>query len=354
LSVLDSLSTTKIPRLDFELTPSCDHGCAHCYNVWTARQGDPQANYPKGQLPTDQYLALMEKVVVDSGAQHITLTGGEPLLRKGALRIIERACLLVETVQLITNGSHVPAETAQAFKRFGLRSVQLTLLSADPKKHNVLKGASCFDDTVRAAVELKDAGVAVQVCFVAMKENWEDFADVVELCFALGIKAISYNRMSPTGGAIHQLQRLMPEVEHLEHNLATAERLGRRWGLQIATAMPIPPCLIRLERYPWVKFGFCSTGSSSPNIVVDANGNVRSCNLSSKILGNLQRMSWAEIMRNPYPREFVRTVPEVCRGCAYERTCRGGCKESAFASFGSMTHSEPLVHLARSARRSVA
>ena len=51
--------------------------------------------------------------------------------------------------------------------------------------------------------------------------------------------------------------------------------------------MPIPPCLMRLERYRWVKFGFCSTGSHAPNIVIDGKGNVRSCNLSSGVLGNI-------------------------------------------------------------------
>ena len=44
-------------------------------------------------------------------------------------------------------------------------------------------------------------------------------------------------------------------------------------------------------------------------------------------------------------RTFKQTVPEICRGCAYERSCQGGCKESAFATFGDHTHPEPLVWL---------
>lgn len=333
----------KVPRLDFELTPGCDHGCSHCYNVWNAEDGEPQGGYPTGQLRTPETLAMMEKAVRESGAEHITLTGGEPLLRKDAVEVIRKAASLVPSLQLITNGSHVTPEVVRCLAEVRIRSVQLTLLSADRARHDALKGAVCFDDTVRAILDLLDAVVAVQVCFVSMRENWRDLESVMELCFALGVRALTYNRMSPTGGATHHVARLLPSVDEVEHNLDTAERLGRQWGIRVATAMPVPPCLIRLERYTWVTFGFCSVGTASPNITIDALGNVRSCNLSSNVLGNITRQTWAEIHGSPYLRTFKSKVPEVCRGCAYETSCQGGCKESGFAMFGDLASAEPFL-----------
>lgn len=346
MGILLKASSSKVPRLDFELTPGCDHKCGHCYNVWNASSDDPQGGYPRGQLKTDAFLRMMEKAVQESGAEHITITGGEPLLRKDALQLIEKASELVPVVQLITNGSHVPPDVAQKLADLNLRSVQLTLLSADPERHNELKGAACFDETVRAILDLNEAGVTTQVCFVAMDKNWQDFEDVMELCFALGVRYISYNRMSPTGWAIHQIEDLMPTVDQVEHNLNTAERLGPRWGIHVSTAMPVPPCLLRIERYKWVKFGFCSVGTESPNITIDALGNVRSCNLSSNIMGNIVIQRWDDIYKNKYFHSFKRTVPDMCKGCHYELSCQGGCKESGFATFGDLRHPEPFVHLA--------
>jgi len=333
-----------IPRIDFELSAACDHKCAHCYNVWTAKSGDAQAGYDiRAQLRTASLLKLMTKAIEQSGAQHVTITGGEPLLRQDALKIIRHACELVHTVTLISNGSHIPPESAADLADMGVRQVQLTLLAGNRELHDELKGAVCFDDTVRAALDLRDAGVPVQVCYVSMKQNAGELERVMELCVALGVKALSYNRMSPTGGAIHHIERLLPTMEIIEADLTIADRMGRAYGIHVGTAMPVMPCLIRYERFPWIQFGLCSTGTEAPNIVVDGQGNVRSCNLSSGIMGNLVTQDWAEIYSNPYQKEFRRTVPEMCRGCAYETTCQGGCKESAYATFGSHEHPEPLL-----------
>lgn len=344
MSVLGRGETTTVPRLDFELSAACDHACGHCYNVWGARPGDPQAGYDlRAQLRAGALAELMTKAVTQSGCTHLTITGGEPLLAPHALDLVAHACALVPSVTLITNGSHVPPATARRLAELGVGTVQLTLLAGDRALHDRLKGAVCFDDTVRAALDLVEAGVHAQVCFVAMRENRGELARVLELCDVLGVRSLSYNRMSPTGGAVHEIDRLMPSVEDIEADLEAADRLGRAYGVRVGTAMPVPPCLVRHERYPWVDFGSCSTGSSSPNLVVDVVGNVRSCNLSTGVLGNLLRQDWDEIMASPYPSTFVRSVPEVCRGCAFERTCQGGCKESAFATYGAHTHPEPLL-----------
>lgn len=326
-------------RLDFELTPACDHRCAHCYNVWA----DPAGGRAGPQLPTAEVLALLEKALRESGAGHATLTGGEPLLRRDADEIVARACALAPSVHVITNGGHVGPQRALRFAALGVRAVQLTLLSHVRERHDALKGAASFDDTLRAALDLRDAGVAVQVCFVALRANRGDFEGVLELCCALGVRAVSYNRMSPSGGAAAHVARLLPTAEDVERDLWAAERLAPAWGIRVATAMPIPPCLIRIERFRHVRFGFCSVGSGRPGFVVGPTGDVRACNLAARVLGNVARERWADIVRRVDLVAWRRTVPTVCRGCAYESTCAGGCKESGRAVYGDPTAPEPFL-----------
>ena len=336
----------KVPRIDLELTRTCNHRCAHCYNVWNAAEGDSPAEGAE-PLATEAYLSMMERLVDQSGVSQITITGGEPLLRPDAPQIIRKACSLVSTVQVITNGSRLDRQTAALFKELGVHSVQLTFLAARSEEHDRLKGfEGSFNQTVRAALDLRDEGVPLQVCFVALGPNCEELAEVMELCLALGVSSLAYNRMSPAGAATGQVASLMPTVEQVEANLRTADALGRKWNIRVATAMPIPPCLIRLERYRWVEYGFCSTGTHSPNLVVDPCGDLRPCNLSSTVLGNVVSQDWRRLMKHRYLKRFNRALPEVCRGCTHEQTCRGGCKESALATYGSLKHPEPFLHRA--------
>ncbi len=340
----------KLPRrLELELTPSCDHGCVHCYNVWNARPGDAQHGFqPRAEPDLDAILALLDHAVASSGVEHLSLTGGEPLLHPHALEIAEHACTLVPSVSLVTNGSHVSEVVAGRLGAAGLRQAQLTLLAGRRELHDALKGAASFDDTLRAALRLRDAGVRVQACFVSTRANAGQLAAVLEICFALGIKGLSYNRMSAAGAGVHRISALLPTVEQLEADLRVAERLGRQWAIKVTTAMPIPPCLLRWERYPWVRFGSCSTGSPTPNLVLDLQGNLRACNLSHQVLGNVLHEPWEALVDSAYFGVVRSTLPAMCHGCPYARGCAGGCPESAFAAFGTLAAPDPLVWLALS------
>ena len=74
-------SRPRLQTLIFEVTQRCNHACLHCYNVWVGPErlaGD----YPRGELDTAQTLALLNKALDEVRCDHVTLTGGEPLLRE--------------------------------------------------------------------------------------------------------------------------------------------------------------------------------------------------------------------------------------------------------------------------------
>ncbi len=335
-------------RLEIELTPACDHRCVHCYNVWNAREGDHQHGLaPRVEVDAQRAFALIDRAA-EQGVEHISLTGGEPLLHPRALEIVEHACAAVPSVGLITNGSHVSEAVAQRLGSAGLKSAQLTLLGGRREVHDALKGVESFDDTLRSMLRFREAGVRVQGCFVASQRNAGELPAVLELLFALHVEAISYNRMSAAGLGVHRIAALLPSPEQLEADLQTCETTARRWGIKVSTAMPIPPCVVRHERYPWVRFGFCSSGLGQYNLVCDLEGQLRSCNLSHRVLGSLLERGLDELTRAEYLETFRGALPAMCSGCPHARGCAGGCKESAYAAFGSLEAPDPLVWLALS------
>jgi MoaA/NifB/PqqE/SkfB family radical SAM enzyme len=84
----------------FEITQRCNHDCLHCYNAWK----NP-VDYPAGELPTDQTLAILGKMLDETGASLVSLSGGEPMLRADVGEIVDFLRGRDVTVNLISNGS---------------------------------------------------------------------------------------------------------------------------------------------------------------------------------------------------------------------------------------------------------
>ncbi len=78
-----------LKTLIVELTQRCNHACRHCYNVWHSDSPGRPSGYPRGELGTAQTLALLTKALGEITCSHVTLTGGEPLLRQDLPQILD-------------------------------------------------------------------------------------------------------------------------------------------------------------------------------------------------------------------------------------------------------------------------
>jgi radical SAM protein with 4Fe4S-binding SPASM domain len=74
-------------------------------------------------------------------------------------------------------------------------------------------------------------------------------------------------------------------------------------------------------------------------------GNVRPCNHTPTILGNLFETPLREIVKSPKLSQFMKARPPFCAGCSIEEECLGGCKAAAEACYGSLTACDPFLEL---------
>src|SRR5690606_23395934 len=91
---------------------------------------------------------------VQLGVTKLRLTGGEPLLRKDLLEIVEGLASLggVQDLALTTNGSRL-AEHAEALKRAGLARITVSLDSLDPDVFKAMSGGRGDVGTVLAGID---------------------------------------------------------------------------------------------------------------------------------------------------------------------------------------------------------
>jgi radical SAM protein with 4Fe4S-binding SPASM domain len=328
----------KVQSLSFEVTARCTHRCYYCYNVWK----EADSSVPTSELPAAEYGALIARAVRESGARHVTITGGEPLVRGDALDLLAAAKRACASVSLITSGWKL-LDAATEIGRLRVSPVQLTFLAADRAAHRELKGLDSFDDLVEGAIRLREAGCDVHVCFVCTPRTYRRFGEVLELAVALGLQRVAFNRASPAGCGSLDPADVMPTVEQVDEALEVGETAAARHGLRLTTAMPIPRCVIDPARFPHVRFTTCASGTDSPNPAIGPTGEVRLCNLSAEVLADLRQDPWTAVGRSAYRRRFRAAVPPECRSCAMRAGCGFGCREAARACRGDLALLDPFV-----------
>jgi len=198
----------KRPRLQtliFEVTQRCNHACRHCYNVWNPAAPDiypaapdiypaamdPGPAYPRGELDTPHTLALLGKALDETICRHVTLTGGEPLLRPDLPQIVDLLRWRGITTTLISNGRLLVEPAVVDLLDRGVSLFELPLLSHRREVHDRLSGApGAFDAVVSAMANVRYHGGQFVAVFVATRPNLPDLREVIKLAFALGAQGL--------------------------------------------------------------------------------------------------------------------------------------------------------------------
>ncbi|HNW92117.1 MAG TPA: radical SAM protein [bacterium] len=322
-----------------EVTTRCNHQCLHCYNVWES--GRP---YPRGELSTAETQALYGKMLDETGATLVTLTGGEPLLRADLPQLVGYCAGRGATVNLITNGTLVDDAALGALAGPGIGFWELPLLSAKRAIHDEMSGMpGAFDKVTLAIAKLKAKKQRVVAVFVATRLNLPTLRDTIGLAVALGADGMMFNRFNPGGRGWRNFDRLSAPVAELQAALDTAEELSAAYHFPISCSIPMPPCVFSTAQYKQLTFGFCAAGTERAYYTLDPLGNVRPCNHSATIIGNLREQPFATMVRGNAMREFLAALPEQCRSCAHADECRGCCKAAGESCCGDPRALDPFI-----------
>ncbi|KAF0106350.1 MAG: hypothetical protein FD146_2616 [Anaerolineaceae bacterium] len=331
----------RLQSLIFEVTQACNHACLHCYNVWQGPQAVP---YPRGQLDTPRTLNLLAKALEETVCSHVTLTGGEPLLRPDLPDILEFLQRRRVQATVISNGHLLDEAAASSLIARGVGLFELPLLSHRREVHDELSGTpGAWDAVLAAMANVRLQHGQVVAAFVATRRNIAHLSETLKLAFAFGARGVMFNRFNPGGRGREHLAELLPTVEQVRAALDVAESAAVELHLPISCSIPIQPCLIDLRRYPHLGFGFCAAGSERAYYTLDPLGNLRACNHTDMILGNLFEEPFADLIAPKRMSAFTCAIPAFCADCDRRLECQGGCKASAQVCYGSLTAEEPFL-----------
>jgi len=129
------------------VTQKCNMHCPYCH-----REGETN---PSTVMSVEEIVHIV-KIALSLGISRVKLTGGEPLLRKDILDIVEGIAELrgLRDLSMTTNGTFLEA-MAKDLKMKGLNRVNVSLPTLNPETYRNLRGGNLRDaiEGVRAAVE---------------------------------------------------------------------------------------------------------------------------------------------------------------------------------------------------------
>ena len=166
-------SHDKKPVVVWNVTRRCNLKCVHCYS------GSEDRNYG-GELTLDEGKALIEDLA-QLGAPVILFSGGEPLVRRDLLELIEHAVQQGRRAVLSTNGTLITKSVAERLKGLGLSYVGISLDGLE-QVHDAFRGVPGTFTRVMTAIEhCQEAGLKVGLRFTINRRNYEEIPGVFDL-----------------------------------------------------------------------------------------------------------------------------------------------------------------------------
>lgn len=334
-----------------EVAYSCNSKCKFCYNPWgvSKENGKEQRNsdsdinkYLKAEiLPKNDFFHIIDKLK-KWGVDSLGFSGGEPLLNPDIFEIAAYAKEQGFKNSLLTNGMLVKKFAKEIADNFDV--VQISLHGTQQTHDNLTGINGSFQNAMNGRIALMDYSVSVSTVTVVNKINLCELRDTMALAAALDMNGVLVNRFLPGGKGLENAGRLGIDQKELLEMLNIIESASEDYGIPPLVGTPIPLCIEGLRSYNFLLKEGCVAGKGL-HCAIDPSGRLRVCNHSPVVLGNCLKADPDYIYENSeYVKGFqeLRYTPEMCIGCNKLDRCKGGCREAAHVSFGSLMAPDPL------------
>ncbi|HBM72208.1 MAG TPA: GTP 3',8-cyclase MoaA, partial [Erythrobacter sp.] len=276
----------QIDYIRLSVTDRCNLRCTYC-------MAEEMEFLPRRDLLTFEEIETLARHLVVRGVRRIRLTGGEPLVRKGVLELVQRLARLrthgLDELTLTTNGTRLP-EMAQDLFDAGVRRINISLDTLRRDRFAELTRRDEFERVVSGIDAARDAGLAVRINAVAMRgTNDDEMRDLLAWCGARGldlalIEAMPLGEVSVDRPAAHL--PLDAVREELERHFTLVPSLHRTGGP--ARYFDVAETGTRIGLITPLSNNFCA---GCNRIRISATGTVYGC------LGHDQKVELRDIVR---------------------------------------------------------
>jgi AdoMet-dependent heme synthase len=370
--------------VSWNLTYRCNLACEHCYLDAGPKPLVGTDNFAdRSELGTEECFRLIDEIAAFAPECLTILTGGEPLLRRDILEIVQRAAERGLWVVVGTNGVRITENVAARLAEAGARGLSLSLDALDPDRHDRFRRVrGAWQNTVEGAEILNRTGLPFIVQTTAGSHNLGELEAIADFAHdRLAAKVWNLYFLVPTGRG-----QFVSDITPAQYDevLASLYRIQRKYDRRMLVNAKCAPHYIKtiLENASGLREGpegspaerdprAQASGGGAPRALKNAdalsqirvysggaggcpagthyfgirpNGDVTPCPYLPVFAGNLRRSSLTDLWSSSELFAGIRRRSSLggrCGACEMNAHC-GGCRARAYGMTGDVMAEDPL------------
>ena len=310
-----------------QVTRGCNFTCPWCFS--------DAAKPLENELSLKEILPVVDQLI-SCGLVTMTLTGGEPLLRKdfslGLLKYLRREKIYAK---LFTNGSLLDEDSIRALSGIA-NEVQISLYDEN------------YWPQIRLLVSrLKKSRIRVVLRATFTSKNYSRVKKIINFVEACGADALRARPFVAKGRGSRHRDYLMNALEYKKSiGYLAVQRRDKRYPIQLLNPSfsflydkKIDPDLFTAKGFRG--YTHCKCIEYTGTILPD--GGVRACGYFPQDLGNIRKEKFKKIwsMQGIKKHLIVDSLGPECSACDYVVLCGGACRANAYINSGSLTAADP-------------
>ena len=250
-------------------------------------------------------------------------------------------------VNLLTNGTLLKEYDVDIIDDLGVGLVQIPLLSHRAEVHDhITQLPGSWERATQSARRIAERKAEwLTPVFILSKLNAHDIEHTLEMYASLGVKRIMLNRFNIGGLGRKYAEELTLSHEELREAFGRANAKLGELGMRAHNGVCTPMCLLSPTDYPNITFTHCTTDLSARPLTINYRGDVRFCNHSPRVLGNIHDEPLAKILERGGGDGYYSNIPDKCAQCELWTRCRGGCRAASEQMYGTFDRLDPVMDI---------
>jgi cyclic pyranopterin phosphate synthase len=228
----------KIDYLRISVTDRCDFRCVYCMS-------EHMEFLPKSEVLSFEEVVQIASAFIARGTRKIRLTGGEPLVRRDIIQLVERLGSLIghglEELTLTTNGSQL-RRYADRLAGAGVKRINVSLDTLNEVRFREITRRGRIADVLDGIDAAAEAGLKIKLNMVAMRGvNDDEIEPMMAFAHGRGFGLTLIEGMPLGEVGLDRVESYLPLRE-------MRERLAAKYTLEPTEHRTGGPA-----RYDWVK-----------------------------------------------------------------------------------------------------